>query len=84
MKKDKKIFEVVYCMASYVQYVNSDGDVNYNHCYYDKGVRPFSDRRRNRVRETLKLESCYEKNKHPFQLRKWQDKYKGIKYYDKR
>ena len=71
-------------MTHYVQYVNSNGNVNYNDCNYDKGVRPFSDRRRNKVRETLKLESCYEKNRQPFLIRKYQDKYKGTKYYDRR
>lgn len=71
-------------MAFYVQYVNSDGNVNYNHCNYDRGVRPFSGRRRNKVRETLKLESCHEKNRQPFLIGKYQDKYKGTKYYDRR
>ncbi len=71
-------------MAHYVQYVNSDGNVNYNHCNYDKGVRPFSDRRRKKVRETPKLESCHEKNRQPILTRKCQDKYKGKKYYDRR
>ena len=70
-------------MASYVQYVNSNGNVNYNDCNWnDKGVRPFSDRRRNKVRETLKLESRYQKNKQPFLAQKCQDKYKGTKFYD--
>lgn len=70
-------------MASYVQYVNSNGNVNYNDCNWnDKGVRPFSDRRRNKVRETLKLESCHEKNKQPFLTKNSQDKYKGTKFYD--
>lgn len=71
-------------MAHYVQYVNSDGNVNYNDCDYYKGVRPFSCGRRKRVRETLKLESHNEKNRQPFLTRKGQDKYKGTKYYDRR
>lgn len=72
-------------MTSYVQYVSSNGNVNYNDCDWNgKGVRPFSGRRRNKVRETLKLESCHEKNKQPFLTRKCKDKYKGIKYHDRR
>ena len=72
-------------MTSYVQYVNSNGNVNYNDCNWnDKGVRPFSGGRRKKVRETLKLESHHEKNKHPFLSRKKQDKYKGTKYYDRK
>jgi hypothetical protein len=72
-------------MTSYVQYVNSNGYVDYNHCdWSDKGVRPFSGRRRKKVRETLKLESCHEKNRQPFHPKKWKDKYKGTKYYDRR
>lgn len=67
-------------MASYVQYVNSNGNVNYNDCRYDRGVRPFWDGRRNKVGEIPKLESHHQKNKHPFLRRiiSTQDKYKGI------
>jgi len=71
-------------MAHYVQYVNSNGYVNYNDCDYDRGVRPFCIGRRKKVRETLKLESRYQKNRQPFLPRKRQDKYKGTKYYDRR
>ena len=71
-------------MTHYVQYVNSDGNVNYNGCDYDKGVRPFWIGRRMKVRETLKLESRYQKNKQPFLAQKCQDKYKGTKFYDRR
>lgn len=72
-------------MTSYVQYVNSDGNVNYNDCNWSvRGVRPFWGGRRNRVRETLKLESYHQKNKQPFLSQKRQDKYKGLKYYDRR
>ena len=70
--------------ARYVRYVNSNGNVNYNDCDYDKGVRPFWIGRRKKVRETLKLESRYQKNSQPFLTRKCQDKYKGTKYYDRR
>ena len=71
-------------MARYVQYVNSDGNVNYNRCDYDKGVRPFWIGRRKKVRETLKLESRLQKNRQPFLTGKRQDKYKGTNYYDRR
>lgn|GEM_PF-6514113 len=72
-------------MTYYVQYVNSDGNVNYNDCRWNgKVVRPFSGGRRNKVRETLKLESYHEKNKQPFLSRKRQDKYKGTNYYDRK
>ena len=71
-------------MTRYVQYVNSNGNVNYNDCDYDKGVRPFWIGRRMKVRETLKLESRYQKNKQPFLAQKCQDKYKGTKFYDRR
>ena len=72
-------------MTHYVQYVSSDGDVDYNDCNWnDKGVRPFWIGRRMKVRETLKLESCHEKNRQPFHPKKWKDKYKGTKYYDRR
>ena len=71
--------------ASYVQYVDSGGSVDCRDCIWSaRGVRPFSDRRRNKVRETLKLESCHEKNRQSFLMQKCQDKYKEIKYYDKR
>lgn len=71
-------------MTRYVQYVNSNGNVNYNDCDYDKGVRPFSSGRRKKVGETPKLESHYEKNRQPFLFQKMQDKYKGTNYYDRR
>ena len=71
-------------MTRYVQYVNSNGNVNYNDCDYDKGVRPFWIGRRTKVRETLKLESRYQKNKQPFLIQRNQDKYKGMKFYDRR
>lgn len=72
-------------MTSYVQYVNSDGNVNYDDCNWnDRGVRPFWDGRRNKVRETLKLEFHHQKNKQPFLPQKGQDKYKGMKNYDRR
>lgn len=71
-------------MTHYVQYVDSDGIVDYDDCDYDKGVRPFWIGRRKKVRETLKLESRYQKNRQPFLARKSQDKHKGTKYYDRR
>lgn len=60
-----------------VEYVNSNGNVNWN--WYDncKGVRPFWNGRRTKVRQEPKLESHYQKNKQPFLSRKRQDKYKG-------
>lgn len=67
-----------------VMYVNSNGNVNYNWYNNYGSVRPFWSGRRNKVRETLKLESHYQKNKHPFLSRKRQDKYKGKQYYDRR
>lgn len=67
-----------------VQYVNSNGNVNYNWYNNVKGVRPFWGGRRNRVGETPKLESHHQKNKQPFLPVKRQDKYKGMKHYDKR
>ena len=71
-------------MTSYVQYVNSNGNVNYNNANWnDKGVRPFWIGRRKKVRETLKLESRYQKNRQPFLLKR-QDKYKGTQYYDRK
>lgn len=72
-------------MTSYVQIVNTNGNVNYNDCDWDSyGVRPFCAGRRNKVSYMLKLESRYQKNKQPFLYRKIQDKYKGMKYYDRR
>ncbi len=35
----------------YVQYVNSNGSVNYNDYDYDKGVRPLWGGKREKVRE---------------------------------
>lgn len=69
-----------------VQYVNSNGNVNYNwYNNYCRAVRPFWDGRRNKVRETLKLESHHQKNKQPFlPSKRGQDKYKGKMYYDRR
>lgn len=66
-----------------MQYVNSNGNVNYNWYNNCKGVRPFWDGRRNKVGETPKLESHHQKNKQPFLSRKRQDKYKGTQYYDR-
>ena len=70
-------YEVIYYLASNVQYVNVNGNVNYNDCDWDQGVRPFWDGRCNKVRKTLKLEPRHQKNRYPFQL-KLLDKYKGI------
>lgn len=67
-----------------VQYVNSNGNVNYNWCGYVEGVRPFWYGRRNKVGETPKLESQNQKNKHPFFSYKRKDKYKGLKYYERK
>lgn len=53
-------------MAQYVQYVSSDGNVNYNDCDYTKGVRPFWGGQRNRVSLTLKFGSHHQKNRQPF------------------
>ena len=75
---------IVSYSSNNVQYVNSNGNVNYNWYNNVKGVRPFWDGRRNRVRETLKLESHHQKNKQPFLFEIQQDKYKGKKYHDKR
>lgn len=72
-------------MTSYVQIVNDDGNVNYNDCNWNNNsVRPFCTGRRNKVSKWLKLESRYQKNKQPFLPQKRWDKYKGMKYYDKR
>ena len=75
---------VVSYSSDNVQIVNSNGNVNYNWCDGYKAVRPFWLGRRNRVRETLKLESPEQKNKQPFLIQRDQDKYKGMKFYDKR
>lgn len=83
--QDKKYMLVVYCMASNVQIVNYNGNVNYNNCNWnDYSVRPFWFGRRNRVSNVLKLESQYQKSKQPFLRIKAQDKYKGMRFYDKR
>lgn len=71
-------------MAQYVQYVDNDGNVNYNDYDYSKSVRPFWDGRRNRVGETPKFESHHQKNRQPFLSYNRQDKYKGMKYHDRR
>lgn len=72
-------------MASYVQFVGSYGGVSCNGCGWNVyGVRPFWVGRRNKVRETLKLESRYQKSKQPFLSFTRQDKYKGKIYHDKR
>lgn len=64
-------------MASNVHYINDDGNVNYNDYDWCKGARPFWSGRCNKVRETLKLESRYQKNKQPFFPYNRKDKYKG-------
>lgn len=72
-------------MTSYVQIVNDNGNVNYNDCNWNSNrVRPFCVGRRNKVSKKLKLESRYQKNKQPFLSQERQDKYKGMRYYDKR
>lgn len=38
----------------------------------------------NKVSKILKLESRHQKNKQPFLYRTIQDKYKGMRYYDRR
>lgn len=71
--------------ARYVRFVGSNGDVSYYDCGWNgRGVRPFWIGRRKKVRETLKLESRYQKNRQPFLTQKCRDKYKGTKYYDRR
>jgi len=70
-------------MTDYVQYVNSNGNVNYNDYNYDKSVRPFWAGRRKRVGRTPKLESQHQKNRQPFLSQMRQDKYKGTQYYDR-
>lgn len=67
-----------------VQYVNYDGNVNYNDYNWNHGVRPFLGGRRKGVGETPKQESHHKKNKQPFLSQKRQDKYKGIQYYDRK
>ena len=85
IRKDKYLWLFVVSYSSdYVQYVNSNGNVNYNWYDNSKAVRPFWDGRRTKVRETLKLESRFQKNKQPFLSQKRKDKYKGTKYYDRR
>ena len=76
---------VVYCMASYVRVVRGGGCVGCDVCdWRETGVRPFCFGRRNKVRKSLKLESRYQKSKQPFLSFTRQDKYKGMKYYDRR
>ena len=71
--------------TSYVQIVNDDGNMDYNDCNWNSNsVRPFCSGRRNKVSKILKLESRYQKNKQPFLYRSIQDKYKGMRYYDRR
>lgn len=71
--------------ASYVQVVLGCGGVFCDVCdWSEDGVRPFCFGRRNKVRKSLKLESRYQKSKQPFLSCKRQDKYKGMKYYDRR
>lgn len=53
-------------MTHYVQYVNDNGNVNYNDYDYSRGVRPFWCGRCDIVGETLKLESHNQKNSQPF------------------
>lgn len=65
-------------MASNVQYVNGNGNVNWNDCNYSNGVRPFWDGRCNKVRYNPKLEPHHQKNKQPFLSILRKDKYKGI------
>ena len=83
-KRDKnyRLFVVSYSSDN-VQCVNSNGNVNYDWCNNVKAVRPFWEGRCNKVGETLKLESLHQKNKQPFFLNK-KDKYKGLKYYNRR
>nr|DAV28262.1 MAG TPA: hypothetical protein [Caudoviricetes sp.] len=72
-------------MTSYVQIVSDDGNVGYDDCdWVGDGVRPFCSGRRNKVSKILKLESRHQKNKQPFLYRTIQDKYKGMRYYDRR
>lgn len=78
------IFRLFIVSSNYVQIVYSNGNVDYNDCNYNRGVRPFWAGRRDGVGETPKRESQYQKNKQPFLSRKRQDKYKGMKFYDRR
>ena len=66
-----------------VRFVSSDGGVGYGWCSRVGAVRPFWEGRCNKVGETLKLESLHQKNRQPFFLNK-KDKYKGLKYYNRR
>ena len=76
---------VVCYSSNNVQYVNSNGNVNYDWYNNCKAVRPFWGGKCNKVRETLKLESHRQKNEQPFlPFKRGQDKYKGKIYYDRR
>lgn len=69
----------------YVQYVNSNGDVNYNDCDYDKGVRPaLRWKTKESKRDTeIRVPSSNEQTTFLVPAKR-QDKYKGTKYYDRR
>ena len=53
---------------SNVQYVNGNGNVNYNDYDWNRSVRPFWNGRRKKVNYRLKLEPHYQKSKLPFLL----------------
>lgn len=68
---------------NFVQYVNSNGNVNYNDYNYNKGVRPalgWKTRKSKRNTE-IRVPSSNEQITFP---NKKKDKYKGTKYYDRR
>lgn len=72
------------CGSVNVQYVDSNGNVNYNWYNDCKAVRRSETVKCNKVRETPKLESRRQKNKQPFLPSiKGQDKYKGKRYHDR-
>lgn len=80
-KQDNHTLGCLLYGSSNVQYVNDDGNVNWNYAdNYERSVRPFWDGRCNKVGETPKLEPHHQKNRQPFLVRKNQDKYKGIQY----
>ena len=69
---------------NYVQYVNENGNVNYNDYNWNKGVRPALGWKTRKSKRNTEMRVPSSNEQTSFPVLKRQDKYKGMNYYDKR
>jgi hypothetical protein len=67
-----------------VQYVNDNGNVNYNDYDWNKGVRPALGWKTRKSKSTSEMRVPSSNEQISLPVIKKQDKYKGMKFYDRR